>query len=228
VAGGKRATRIIIGLALGTALAASVAVWAFTTGFAYYVLPPGLSGEGERLAALLELRPGLTVAEIGAGRGALTVDLARRVGPGGRVYSTELDPDRRAAIERRADGARLRNVTVVKAAEAATNLPDACCAAVVMRNVYHHVDERSAFTASLRRAVADGGLLAVIDFEPGALHHVGCGRGADAGGPGAHGVWRRDLVAEAARAGFVVQREIPRWGGGMYLVLFRTGPAGTR
>jgi len=223
-----RARRIAVVTTLAAGLLGAIAAWAFTTGFVYYALPPGLSGEGERLAALLELRPGIAVAEIGAGRGALTVDLARRVGPRGRVYSTELDPARRAAIERRVNGAGLGNVTVVRASEAATNLPDACCAAVVMRNVYHHVGERVAFTASLRRAVANGGLLAVIDFEPGALHHVGCGRGADAGGPEGHGVWRRDLVAEATRAGFVLEQDIARWGGGMYLVLFRAGPAEAR
>lgn len=223
-----RTRRIAIVTTLAAGLLGAVAVWAFTTGFAYYVLPPGLSGEADRLAALLELRPGVSVAEIGAGHGALTVDLARRVGPRGRVYSTELDPERRAAIERRVDAAGLRNVTVVQAAEAATNLPDACCAAVVMRNVYHHVGERAAFTASLRRAIASGGLVAVIDFEPGTLHHVGCGRGAGAAGPDGHGVWRGDLVAEATRAGFVLERDIPRWGGGMYLVLFRAGPAGAR
>jgi predicted methyltransferase len=48
-------------------------------------------GEVERLAALLELRPGSVVADVGAGDGAYAVALARRVGPEGRVYATEID-----------------------------------------------------------------------------------------------------------------------------------------
>jgi tRNA A58 N-methylase Trm61 len=47
-----------------------------------------------RLTEVLALEPGRVVADVGAGKGELTLALARKVGPGGHVYSTEIDPER--------------------------------------------------------------------------------------------------------------------------------------
>src|SRR5262249_58412465 len=90
----------------------------------------------DRLAGLLELRPGMVVAEIGAGVGKTTRAVAERVGPSGHVYSTEIDPEALAKI--RETVADLSNVTVVQAGVAETGLPDACCDAIFMEAVYHH------------------------------------------------------------------------------------------
>ena len=71
----------------------------------------------------------------------------------------------------------------------------------------------------MARAVTPGGRAVVIDIEPGALWlHVGL---ASAGGrrPG-HGVARADVIAEMRAAGFTLRREVPRWGGPMWLALF--------
>jgi hypothetical protein len=59
-----------------------------------------------------------------------------------------------------------------------------------------------------------------MDFEPGALWFHG-GRPAEASGrrPG-HGIGRGDAIAELRAAGFEVEREVPRWAGPMWLVLF--------
>jgi predicted methyltransferase len=193
---------------------------------AFHFLPFSSTGEADRLAALLEIAPGRVVAEIGAGAGAMTVEMARRVGPGGRVYSTEIDAGRRAAIAAHVADEALANVTVVEAGEAATNLPDACCDAIFMRNVYHHIGDARAFNVSVRRAIRDGGWFAVIDFEPGAFFHLP-GRPTEGSAERTgHGVMRARLIAEVTAAGFDVEREVPDWGGRMFLVLFRARPAG--
>ncbi len=69
------------------------------------------------------VKPGATIAEIGAGNGAMSVLMAAKVGPGGHVYSTEIDPKRRAEIQKRVAGAGLGNVTVVTATATDTGLP---------------------------------------------------------------------------------------------------------
>src|SRR3972149_7392681 len=61
--------------------------------------------EANRLVELLSLREGTTVAEIGAGSGWLTVEVAQRVGPSGRVYSTELTAARLGEVRKAADDA---------------------------------------------------------------------------------------------------------------------------
>ena len=108
--------------------------------------------------------------------------MARKVGPAGKVFSTELDPDRRRAIRDRVSAAGLQNVTVLEAAAGATNLPDACCDVVFLRNVYHHIQQPERFAASIARAVKPEGAIVVIDFEPGALWLHG-GRPDDRGPP---------------------------------------------
>ncbi len=60
----------------------------------------------------------------------------------------------------------LNNVTVIEGAAAATNLPDACCDAVFLRHVYHHITEIDAFNKSLLASLKPGGRLAIIDFVP--------------------------------------------------------------
>jgi predicted methyltransferase len=49
--------------------------------------------EAEQLAKILDWKPGRTIAEIGAGKGQITIAAAEQVGPTGHVFSTELDPD---------------------------------------------------------------------------------------------------------------------------------------
>jgi ubiquinone/menaquinone biosynthesis C-methylase UbiE len=149
------------------------------------------------------------------------VELARQVGPAGRVYSTELSQSRLSEIRDRAKKAGLGNVLVIEAGETSTNLPEACCAAIVMRNVYHHVGDTRPFNASLRRAAAAGGLVAVIDFEPDSFFHLSSPPPGAAPARRGHGVLRTELVEELAAAGFAVEREIPDWGGRNFLVLFR-------
>jgi SAM-dependent methyltransferase len=181
-------------------------------------LPWREEAEVRELVSRLGVTSGQRVAEIGAGAGRFTVALAKGVGPRGRVFSTELDPAQRAAIAARAAGASLSNVTVIEGAPAATNLPDGCCDAIVMRAVYHHIQDPHAFAASVARAVRPGGSVAVIDFEPGALwFHGGAPDGVRRPG---HGVSRADAIAEFQRAGFTVREEISKWSGPLWLVVF--------
>jgi len=124
------------------------------------------ASEAERLAKLMGVRAGSRVAAIGAGEGELAVEIARRLGPTGRVYATELGEEDRAAIRESARVAGLANLEVIEAQIAATGLPSKCCDAVFMRNVYHHLSDPGAIAKDIQRALVPGGLLVVIDFPP--------------------------------------------------------------
>ena len=126
-------------------------------------------GEVDELARLLDLEPGDTVADVGAGNGWLSVEVAQRVGPGGRVFATELSAARRDDIRESVSAAGLGNVTVVEAGERDTNLSPACCDAIFHRRVYHHLADPAATNASLYAALRPGGRLAVIELEFGGL-----------------------------------------------------------
>jgi ubiquinone/menaquinone biosynthesis C-methylase UbiE len=122
--------------------------------------------ESDRVAALLGLRPGVTVADIGAGDGDYALDFARRVGPSGRVYATELGEEKLAELRESARDAGLANLEVVAAQLEATGLPTACCAAIFLRHVYHHLSAPAAVDKDLLRALAPGGRLVIVDFPP--------------------------------------------------------------
>ena len=127
----------------------------------------GGDGESEvdRLAGLLEIQPGDAVADIGAGSGWLSIEIAGLVGEAGHVFATELSPQRRDDIREAVAAAGLDNVTVVEAGERETNLAPACCDAIFMRRVYHHVGDTAALNASIHATLKQGGRFAVIELE---------------------------------------------------------------
>jgi precorrin-6B methylase 2 len=157
--------------------------------------------DAARLVTALELRPGQTIADIGAGGGQLAVALARTVGPSGRVYATELEEDRRDDIREAAESAALKNVTVLEAQATRTNLPEQCCDALVMRRVYHHVADVRAMNASMRQSLKPGGLLAILDFDPDSAESADPAE-RDVGEQ--HGVTSATVARELREAGFEV------------------------
>jgi len=190
--------------------------------------------DAPKLAAVLELEPGATVADVGAGFGAMSVVLARR-DPKGRVIATDIGARQLGVIRDYVKREGLDNVTVLEGGGAATNLPDACCDAIFLRNVYHHITQVEAFNRSLLASLKPGGRLAIIDAAPGSGSQTPKGVPADREG---HGI-RASLVRdELIAAGFVVDRIVDKWPpdekGPSYLVLcrkpsaFAEAAAGTR
>jgi ubiquinone/menaquinone biosynthesis C-methylase UbiE len=175
--------------------------------------------EADKLAALLNWQPGSVVGEIGAGDGNMTLAAAERVGPTGRVYTTELEPAKLAKLQSLA--AEHKNIIAVKAGQAETNLPPACCDSIFMRRVYHHFTDPEKEDASLFQSLKPGGLLAVIDFPPGE------GPGdpkLPKGVPknrGGHGMPKQLLIDELTAAGFRVAATPSDWTAPDYCVVFK-------
>ena len=126
---------------------------------------PGGETEIERLANLLDIQPGDTVADVGAGDGWLSVEVATVAGEAGHVFATELSSRRRDDIRESVAVAGLGNVTVVEAGEHETNLAPGCCDAIFMRRVYHHLTDPAAYNASLYASLKPGGRLAIVELE---------------------------------------------------------------
>lgn len=122
--------------------------------------------EMPRLRHVLALKPGMSVADVGAGKGEVTVALAAEVGPSGHVFSTEIDTEGLEQIRAAVAAAALGNVAVMQAHARDTGLPANCCDAVLLRRVYHHLTDPAATNTSLLRALRPGGVLAIIDFPP--------------------------------------------------------------
>jgi len=91
--------------------------------------------EPDRAIAALAIAPGSTVADVGAGSGYMTVRLAAAVGPSGRVYATDLQPEMVSRLVARLDAAKIGNVTPVLAAPDDPRLPGAALDLVLMVDV---------------------------------------------------------------------------------------------
>jgi ubiquinone/menaquinone biosynthesis C-methylase UbiE len=131
--------------------------------------PQGMETEAEyaRIAELIGATPGKTVADVGAGgAGVITYPLARRVGPTGRVYATEVKEPQVDSLRKGAKRLGLENVEVVFGTQHDMGLPPQCCDGLLLRLVYHAFDEPAKMLDSLRRSMKPGGLVLIIDFRP--------------------------------------------------------------
>jgi len=118
-----------------------------------------------------DVRPDMTVADIGAGDGYYTVRLAQRVGVGGRVLAQDIMPE---VIERLADRVareRLDNVSIKLGAVDDPRLPAASFDRIFMVHMYHEIGEPYAFLWRLRPALRAGGQVIVVDGDRPIAQH---------------------------------------------------------
>ena len=169
-----------------------------------------------QLAEVLQLKPGMTVADVGAGGGAFTVVLGKWIGDG-KVFATDIGQRQLREIRAYVEKEGLKNVTVLEGAAASTHLPAACCDALFMRDVYHHVTAVEAFNKSLYESLKPGGRLAIIDFPPMPGSKVFPGVPANRGG---HGISPNLIEQELKAAGFTHVSTTENWPRDEKTVLF--------
>ena len=160
-----------------------------------------------KLVEQLELKPGMTVADVGAGGGAMTVVLGKWIGSG-RVFSTDIGARQLGLIRDYVKREGLDNVTVLEGAAASTNLPEACCDAIFLQLVYHHIKEIEPFNKSLYASLKPGGRLAIIDFVPTKGSKIPEGVPANREG---QGIPIAVVVAELSAPGLAHVKTIDKW-----------------
>ena len=154
----------------------------------------------EKILAALGVREGMTVCEMGAGDGDLSIAAARLVGSSGRVYSRELGDDRVKSLRGKIENSGLSQVSVVASDAARTNFPDGACDSLFMRSVYHHFADPAVMNASIATALKPGARLVIVDFTPPPGNEATCP--ADRGKDGMHGITAPTLSRELTEAGF--------------------------
>lgn len=153
--------------------------------------------------------------------GEFGIAAAASVGENGKVYLTELDEDKRKALESDIQHRRLKNVVVIQAAEKETELPESCCDGILLRRVYHHLTAPAEMDASLLRSLKPGGLLAVIDFPPRKWLSVTDPVKGVPANRGGHGIPQKVLVEELTANGLKVEKVLNDWPEDSYCVIFR-------
>ena len=118
-----------------------------------------------RAIELLLLRPGSTVADVGAGSGYMTEKLARAVGPTGRVFAVDIQPEMIALIDARVKKEGLTNVTSVLAGPDDPKLSDGSLDLELMVDVYHELAHPQVVLRRLRRALRSDGRLVLLEYR---------------------------------------------------------------
>jgi ubiquinone/menaquinone biosynthesis C-methylase UbiE len=155
-----------------------------------------------KLIEVLQLASGSVVAEIGAGNGDLSIALAKHVGGSGQVYTSELGSDRLERLRTAVRKSGVTNVQVIEGDPTHANLPDGCCHAIFMRNVYHHFADPATMNASIVRALKPGGRIAIIDFAP--RNKAAIAPPGKRGDNSSHGVSTQVVADELKAAGFEI------------------------
>ncbi|HKW39036.1 MAG TPA: class I SAM-dependent methyltransferase [Burkholderiales bacterium] len=119
----------------------------------------------DAIVAATGVKPGMTVADIGAGTGLFTMLFADAVKPGGSVYAVDISPAFVDYIRETAKKRRVRNVTAIVNDGTEVQLPDASVDLVYLSDVYHHFEHPAETLASIRKALKPGGRMVVVDYQ---------------------------------------------------------------
>jgi len=199
-------------------LVAAIAICAaFAGAFLLRSANADAADEMKRLSALMEWKPGTIVADIGAGDGRYAFAAAQLVGGSGKVFATEIDREKLASLRSEVAKRHLANVLIVESKEADTNLPAACCDAIFLRRVYHHLTKPAEFDAALLRSLKPGGRLAIIDFPARSGLDPVEGVPANRGG---HGIPQKVVIDELTSAGLQWVKTVNDWPADDYCLLF--------
>ena len=119
----------------------------------------------EQALALIGLRPGMVVADVGAGSGYMTTRLARLVGPGGKVYANDIQAAMLRIIRDKAAAEQLSNIEIVQGSEMDTRLPENAIDLALLVDVYHELWHPQEILRSLRRSLKPGGQLVLVEYR---------------------------------------------------------------
>lgn len=128
-------------------------------------------GEAEQVMQLAGVRPGMWVADVGAGQGYYTVRLARVVGPKGRVLAEDIAANITDALAERVERQRLDNVAVRLGTPDDPMLPARTFDRVFLVHMYHEVASPYAFLWHMREGLKPGGTVVVVDADRPVKRH---------------------------------------------------------
>ncbi|HEX4347913.1 MAG TPA: class I SAM-dependent methyltransferase [Vicinamibacterales bacterium] len=119
----------------------------------------------DRALSLIGITPGMTVADIGAGSGYMTIRLARMTGPRGRVYANDIQPALLQIVRQKADAEHLANITIVAGTETSANLPAGAIDIALLVDVYHEFSHPQEMVRSIRQALKPDGRLVLVEYR---------------------------------------------------------------
>jgi ubiquinone/menaquinone biosynthesis C-methylase UbiE len=119
----------------------------------------------QQALADLHLKPGMVVADIGAGTGYYSLRIARLVSPGGKVIAVDIQPEMLARLRTEAQTEKLSNVETVLGSASDPKLPTGATDLVLMVDVYHELSQPQSILRHIRAALKPGGRLVLLEYR---------------------------------------------------------------
>jgi SAM-dependent methyltransferase len=119
----------------------------------------------EDLLDALAIRPGMVVADVGAGTGYFTLRLARRVGKDGKVIATDVQPEMITTLRQRVAEAKLDNVDAHVVTDSSAGLPKGSVDLVLLVDVYHELGDPAGTMKQVRAALTPSGRLVLVEYR---------------------------------------------------------------
>jgi ubiquinone/menaquinone biosynthesis C-methylase UbiE len=113
----------------------------------------------------IDLRPGMIVADVGAGTGYFSLRMARRVGPSGKVYANDIQPEMLEKLRASAQREKLPNIETVLGSEADPKLPLSKIDMVLLVDVYHEFSQPQEMLQHIRAALKPDGRLILLEYR---------------------------------------------------------------
>jgi len=111
------------------------------------------------------IKPGMTVADVGAGTGYMTLKMAKRVGPAGKVYAEDVQPEMLRRLRKNATEAKLDNIQTVLGGEADPKLPPNTLDLILLVDVYHEFSQPQRMLRKMREALKSDGRLVLLEYR---------------------------------------------------------------
>ena len=119
----------------------------------------------KEIVAACKVKPGMTIADVGAGTGLFTRLFAAEAGEKGKVYAVDIAPKFIEHIKQTCDKAGIKNVQGIVCKQDSVELPENSVDLVFICDTYHHFEFPFRTMASIHRALRPGGQLVVVDFQ---------------------------------------------------------------
>jgi precorrin-6B methylase 2 len=113
----------------------------------------------------LAIRPGMVIADVGAGTGYMSLRLAKRVGPTGKVYANDIQPEMLRRLRENAAKAGLTNIETVQGEEADPKLPADRMDLVLLVDVYHEFSKPREMIDKIRDSLKADGRLVLLEYR---------------------------------------------------------------
>jgi ubiquinone/menaquinone biosynthesis C-methylase UbiE len=113
----------------------------------------------------LGIRAGMVVADVGAGTGYMSLRMARRVGPTGKVYANDLQPEMLQKLHAKSQREKLSNVETVQGTESDPKLPPNTMDLVLLVDVYHEFSQPQAMLDKIRESLKPDGRLVLLEYR---------------------------------------------------------------